>query len=99
MTRRPIIWGQGALADLHAIAEYIAKNNPKAAGAVKKRIAEEVGRLAQMPSMGRPGRVDGTRELIISGLPFIVAYSVENERVRVPAVIHAARRWPVAFQR
>jgi toxin ParE1/3/4 len=47
--------------------------------------------------MGRPGRVPGTRELVVAGTPYIVAYRVTASRVDVLAIIHAARRWPQMF--
>jgi toxin ParE1/3/4 len=47
--------------------------------------------------MGPPGRVAGTRELIVAGTPYIVAYRVAASQVDALAVIHASRRWPQAF--
>ena len=92
-----IVWSENALADLEEIEAYIAKANPGAAMAVKEQIREQVGYLLQSPGMGRHGRVHNTRELVIAGLPYIVAYSVSGEWVRIVAVVHGARRWPTAF--
>ncbi len=47
--------------------------------------------------MGRAGRVPGTRELVISGTPYIVPYRVRGGAVEVLRVFHAARRWPTEF--
>jgi toxin ParE1/3/4 len=47
--------------------------------------------------MSRPGRVAGTRELIVAGTPHIVAYRVAASRIEILAMIHAARRWPSTF--
>jgi plasmid stabilization system protein ParE len=47
--------------------------------------------------MGRPGRVPGTRELVVAGTPYVVAYRVAASQIDVLAVIHAARRWPQTF--
>jgi plasmid stabilization system protein ParE len=46
---------------------------------------------------GREGRVTGTRELVIRGTPFIVAYRLERNEVSILAVMHAARKWPGEF--
>jgi plasmid stabilization system protein ParE len=50
-----------------------------------------------MPYIGRSGRIDGTRELVVSGTPYVVAYTVSGEKVTVLAVLHGARRWPESF--
>ena len=92
-----IVWSRGALADLGEIERYITSANPEAARAVKDRIRERVGHLAQMPGAGRLGRVPDTRELVIAGLPYVVAYAVDETWIRIVAVIHAARRSPEAF--
>jgi len=46
---------------------------------------------------GRPGRVPGTRELVISNSPFVVAYCIEKERIVILAIYHGAQQWPEAF--
>jgi len=53
-----------------AIAEYIAQRNQSAAYAVQAAIRQQVGRLAEHPRSGRPGRVKGTSELVVSGTPY-----------------------------
>ena len=61
-------------------------------------ILNAVGYLAIHPHAGREGRVKSTRELIIPGTPYFVAYRVKNEdTVEVLAVIHGKRRWPATF--
>jgi addiction module RelE/StbE family toxin len=92
-----IVWRPRAVADLVDIEAYIASNNPTAAQRIARRIKTSVVGLANMPYIGRPGRVGGTRELVIAGLPYIVAYAVEGDRVEILAVIHGARRWPTRF--
>jgi toxin ParE1/3/4 len=46
---------------------------------------------------GRPGRVPGTRELVISNFPFVAAYSIEKERIVILAIYHGAQQWPEVF--
>jgi toxin ParE1/3/4 len=95
-----LIWSPEALDDLGELRDWIASDNPKAAGDMFLRIVAEVAMLARHPEMGHPGRVPGTRELVISRTPFIVAYGViGRDTVRVLAVRHAARRWPASFDR
>jgi toxin ParE1/3/4 len=89
-----IIWRGGALRDLEEARRYIAQDNPAAADRVRDAIMTAVGRLADMPSLGRPGRVEHTRELIVAGTPYIVAYTVISDEVMILAVMHGARRWP-----
>jgi toxin ParE1/3/4 len=77
--------------------EYIAEENAAAAARTADQIWESSQMLAHHPMAGREGRVAGTRELVISGTPFLVAYRIEKSEVRVLAVLHAAREWPGEF--
>ena len=90
-----IVWTDLAVQDIDSIYQFIAKQNPKAALRVADTIYQSVeANLPDHPHAGRPGRVGDTRELVITGLPFIVPYRVHNNEVRVLRVIHAARKWP-----
>lgn len=88
-----INWLEDAVADLQIIREYIAENNPRAANNVAKRIINAVNLLSTQPGIGRQGRVPHTRELIISGTPFIVPYIVENNTVTLLRVLHSTMQW------
>ena len=90
-------WLRNALANLNAEAEYIARDNPAAASRVVEAITSAVAGLAEYPAQGRVGRVPGTRELVISGTPYVVPYRVREDSVQVLRVIHGARRWPEQF--
>jgi toxin ParE1/3/4 len=79
------------------IAEYIAQHNQTAAYAVQEAIRRQVGRLAEHPRSGRPGRIAGTRELVVSGTRYIVAYRVAGEVVTILRVLHGAQQWPKQF--
>jgi len=87
-------WSVFARADRKAIFDYIEEDNPRAAITVDERIRIRVVDLAQFPEMGRPGRIEGTRELVISGTPYIAAYRIEGDTVRVLRVLHGAQQWP-----
>jgi len=86
-----------ALADLEEAAAFIGADDPTAAREVIVRLRTAIDRLAAFPDMGRTGRVSGTRELIVAGTPFVVAYRIAERTIDVLAVIHAARRWPSSF--
>jgi addiction module RelE/StbE family toxin len=87
-------WSVFALADREAIFDYIEADNPRAAVAVDDRIQTRVEGLVQFPEMGRPGRIEGTRELVISRTPYIAAYRILGETVRILRVLHGAQLWP-----
>ena len=87
-------WLRRALASLDAEAEYIAVDDPAAAGRVVPRVLRSVDLLRRNPALGRAGRVAGTRELVVAGTPYIVPYRVRGEAVEILRVFHAARKWP-----
>ena len=92
-----IVWRQVALNGLENAHHYIARHNPGAAERIFDAIVISVRRLADTPNIGRPGRVDGTRELIVVGTPYIVAYAVVDDRINILAVQHGAQEWPEQF--
>jgi toxin ParE1/3/4 len=82
---------------LEDLAERIAADNPAAAVRTVERIRAAVDRLARFPALGRPGRVPGTRELVIPDTPYIVPYRVTDSAVQIITVMHSAQRWPDRF--
>ena len=93
-----IVWAPEALDDLQALYDFIANDDPGAAARIVDRILSLVEtHLPTTPGMGRPGRIEGTRELIIAGTPFIVPYRIKQDVVEVLRVYHAARCWPPAL--
>ena len=92
--RMRLEWSAYALADRIAIFDYIEADSPQAAVAVDERIREQVEVLARFPQSGRPGRIEGTRELVIRRTPYIVAYRIKGSTARILRVLHGARRWP-----
>ena len=87
-------WLRAALADLSEQFEYIAQDNPAVAFKTVLKIRRSVELLSEHAGIGRPGRIAGTRELVISGTPYIVPYRVHADEIEVLRVFHAARRWP-----
>jgi toxin ParE1/3/4 len=90
-------WTRRSVKALDAIAEYIAQDRPQAALRMVVRIEEAVASLARYPELGRSGRVPGTRELIVAGTPYIVAYRIDKSSVEILTVLHSARQWPDRF--
>lgn len=89
-----IRWSPAASEDLFHIIEFIRRENAPAAQRVAKSIYDHVGRLGSFPYLGRQGRVEGTREMPVPPLPFIVVYRVLQEAIEIAGVIHGAQRWP-----
>jgi addiction module RelE/StbE family toxin len=87
-------WSVFALAEREAIFDYIEADSPHAAVRVDDRIETWVEGLAQFPEIGRTGRIEGTRELVISGTPYIAAYRIVGDTVRILRVLHGAQQWP-----
>jgi toxin ParE1/3/4 len=88
-----IVWRVAALEDLDNAYLYIAENNPRAANRLRSRIMTSVGRLAMLPGLGRLGRVEGTRELVVPSTPYIIAYTVLGDEVVILSVMHSSRKW------
>ena len=96
MTRQAmrLEWSRLAQADRDAIFDYIEADSPQSAINVDDHIRTQIEVLAQFPQSGRLGRVEGTRELMIDRTPYIAAYCIVDQTVRILRVLHGARRWP-----
>ena len=93
-----IEWTEQAIRQLDQAHDYIALSNSEdVAARITMQIVTTVEQLAAFPMSGRPGRVPGTRELVIANTPFIVAYIIEKARIVILAVYHGAQRWPGVF--
>lgn len=79
------------------IFDHISDDNPSAAARTVQRIHQAIRRIAKMPYAGRIGRVHGTREIAVSGTPYMVAYSIVENQVHVLAILHGAQQWPESF--
>jgi toxin ParE1/3/4 len=92
-----ILWSPEAIEDLTSIRAYIAEDNPAARGVVLHIIHNIEQLLPNNPQMGRPGRVPGTRELVIPKTPFVVPYRLQRNVIQILRVYHGARHWPENF--
>jgi addiction module RelE/StbE family toxin len=87
-------FSERAIRNLTSIWEHIAKDSPEAASRVVRTIVEAALRLEQFPLSGRVGRVEGTREWVVRGLPYILPYRVAEDAILIASVIHTSRKWP-----
>jgi toxin ParE1/3/4 len=87
-------WSALAMEDRDRIFDYIESESPKAAIQVDIRIEEQVDQLVQFPELGRLGRIEDTRELVISQTSYVVPYRVYGNVVRILRVLHCAQQWP-----
>ena len=89
-----VVWSPRAIGHLAALRDYIARENPGAAARTATTLLAAVDRLAELPNLGRPGRISGTRELVVPGTRYVIAYRVRGERLEIIAVFHGRQRWP-----
>ena len=87
-------WSALAMEDRDRIFDYIESESPKAAIQVDIRIEEQVDQLVQFPDLGRLGRIDDPRELVISQTSYVVPERVYGNVVRILRVLHCAQQWP-----
>ena len=92
-----IRWLDDAVNDLQSLRLYISQDSATAARKVVKKILHAIDILSKQPGMGRPGRIINTRELIVSGTPYIVPYRVRHNAIEILRVFHCAMRWPEDF--
>ena len=87
-------WTEAAAADLQRIADYLFAQAPDRASLLVRSIYDAPETLLSFPHRGRPGKKAGTRELVLSPLPWIVVYAVRDDVVHVVRILHGAQRWP-----
>lgn len=87
-------WLRQALNNLDDEADHIALDDPGIAQLVVQRIVDAIAQLPEQPALGRPGRVPGTRELIVAKTRYIVPYRVRGEVIEILRVFHTSRRPP-----
>jgi toxin ParE1/3/4 len=90
-----IRWTEKTLKYLEAAVLYVAEDNPRAAADLAKKIYLNVSALSEHAPMGRPGRCQGTRELVIGGTPYIIPYRIKGDQVEILRVLHGAKKWPL----
>lgn len=89
-----VVWSPQAVEHLTHLRSYIARDNPKAANRVATALLNAVELLAELPNLGRPGRVAGTREMVVPGTPYVIPYRIRGDRLEVIAVFQGRQKWP-----
>ena len=89
-----IVWAAAAQLDVAVIRAHIAAENPRAAERQVRLVINAIARLADFPELGRVGRIEGTRELVVSRTPYLVAYRLAGNEIEILRVLHGRQRWP-----
>lgn len=88
-----VIWTPEAQQDRAVVWDHIAADSPRAAARMDELFSDAATRLAEHPKLGRPGKIPGTRELILHE-SYRLVYEIEGKAVWVLALMHTARQWP-----
>jgi toxin ParE1/3/4 len=86
-----IRWTLAAVADLQAISDYLKANHPRYRQPTLRKVYERIRGLKDAPSVGRPGRIEGTRELLFPPMPYVAVYRVRGETIEVWRVFHTSQ--------
>lgn len=87
-------WSAGAVHDLENIADHLFEKTPQHGPRLLREIFDAAAALTTFPNRGRSGKKAGTRELVVSSLPYVVIYQVSGEFVYVVRILHGAQEWP-----
>lgn len=92
-----VVWSQRAVGHLTHLHAFIAEDKPAAAARMASLILDAIDGLVERPNLGRPGRIENTRELVVAGTPFVIAYRIRGSRLEILGVFHGRRRWPAGL--
>jgi toxin ParE1/3/4 len=87
-------WTEEAVTDLEHVADYLFEQAPHRAAEVVRSIFDAPASLLTFPHRGRPGKREGTRELVLSPLPYIVVYTVHGDTIYIARILHGSQQWP-----
>ena len=89
-----VVWSRRATKHLGDLRAYIAKDSDRSAAMIANRILRAVELLQTQPEMGRPGRISGTRELVVPDTPYVIPYRIRRQSLELIAVFHGRQKWP-----
>lgn len=89
-------WLPNAIRSRDHQIDYIAERNVQAAIDAGDSVMHQIRQLSEHPELGRPGRVKGTRELVINRTPFVIVYRIKPRarRIEIIRFLHTAQQWP-----
>jgi toxin ParE1/3/4 len=87
-------WTKEAAKDLEHIADYLFEHAPDRAAELVRAVYNAPSALLTFPNRGRLGKKEGTRELVLSPLPYVVVYTVRGDVIYVARILHGAQQWP-----
>jgi len=73
------------------ISHYLKENHPHYRLPTLRKLYRKIQSLRQTPYIGKPGRIEGTREILFLPIPYIAVYRVEAESVEIWRVWHTAQ--------
>ena len=85
-------WTEEAATDLEHIADYLFEHAPERAAELVRTIYDAPAALLTFPHQGRPGKKEGTREFVLSPLPYIVVYAVRDDVIYIARILHGAQQ-------
>jgi toxin ParE1/3/4 len=86
-------WSEEAANDLERITDYLFENTPQNAPEVIRAVYDAPSALLDFPRRGRPGKKEGTRELVLSPLPYIIVYRIVGDMIQLVRILHGAQNW------
>ncbi len=87
-------WSGEAAGDLERITNYLLWETPHHAPELVRAIYGAPVALLEFPHLGRPGKKEGTRELVLTPLPYIVVYRIAGDAIDILRILHGAQKWP-----
>ncbi|WP_145749616.1 type II toxin-antitoxin system RelE/ParE family toxin [Nitrospirillum amazonense] len=91
-------WSPSSLRDVVSLQAHIARHDPQAAESQLRQVVMAAKGLLRFPEMGRPGRHAGTRELVVTCTPYLIAYRIRGDRIDILRVLHGRQLWPDALK-
>jgi toxin ParE1/3/4 len=87
-------WTSAAADDLENIANYLFEKTPENAARLIRELYDAPSTLMSFPNRGRPGKKEGTRELVMPSLPYVIVYQVRSDTVHIVRILHSSQDWP-----
>lgn len=87
-------WTSAAADDLENIANYLFEKTPENAARLIRELYEAPSTLKSFPNRGRPGKKQGTRELVMPSLPYVIVYEVRGDTAHIVRILHSSQEWP-----